>query len=67
VFETHPIEPGHPVLGLENVVLTPHIGGATGETVERHSEMMAEDLGRFFAGSKPVHLVNPGVWDRRRA
>lgn len=67
VFETHPIEPGHPLLGLENVVLTPHVGGATGETVERHSDMMAEDLGRFFAGSKPVHLVNPAVWDHRRA
>jgi D-3-phosphoglycerate dehydrogenase len=67
VFETHPIEPGHPLLGLENVVLTPHVGGATGETVERHSEMMSDDLHRFFAGSKPVHLVNPAVWDHRRA
>jgi D-3-phosphoglycerate dehydrogenase len=67
VFETHPIEPGHPLLGLENVILTPHVGGATGETVERHSLMMVEDLRRFFGGERPRNLVNPAVWDRRRA
>lgn len=67
VFETHPVEPGHPLLGLENVILTPHVGGATGETVERHSLMMVEDLERFFGGEQPRNLVNPAVWDRRRA
>lgn len=67
VFETHPVQPGHPLLGLENVILTPHIGGATGETVERHSQMMIDDFTRFFGGERPRNLVNPAVWDRRRA
>jgi D-3-phosphoglycerate dehydrogenase len=67
VFETHPIEPKHPLLGIENVILTPHIGGATGETVERHSDMMIEDLRRFFGDERPHNLVNAAVWDRRRA
>ena len=62
VFETHPIAPDSPLLGLDNVVLTPHIGGATDETMERHSRMMADDIISFIEGRRPVNLVNPEVW-----
>ena len=64
VFETHPISPKSPLLGLDNVVLTPHLGGATEETVERHSQMMTEDILRFLEGTRPKYLVNPEVWGR---
>ena len=67
VFETTPIEPSHPLLQHDNAVLTPHIGGATDETIERHSEMMVDDLLRFAAGERPLNPVNPDVWERRRA
>ena len=62
VFETHPVQPHSPLLELDNVLLTPHIGGATEETVERHSAMMAEAVMRFLAGVRPEHLVNPEAW-----
>lgn len=62
VFETHPIMPDSPLLRLDNVVLTPHVGGATLETVARHSQMMVEDVGRFLQGLRPLHLVNPESW-----
>ena len=65
VFETHPIAPDNPLLALDNVVLSPHIGGATAETVERHSRMMTDDVLRYIRGERPVNLVNPEVWDRR--
>ena len=65
VFETQPIAPGHPLLTLDNVILTPHVGGATDETIERHSEMMAFDIVRFLDGVRPVNLVNPAVWEAR--
>ena len=64
VFETHPIAPDSPYLGLDNVILTPHIGGATQETIERHSEMMTDDILRFLDGHRPLNLVNPEVWNR---
>ena len=64
VFESHPAAPGDPLLDLDNVVLTPHLGGATQETVERHSMMIAEDVLRFLDGVKPVNLVNAEVWER---
>ena len=64
VHETWPARPDHPLLKLEHVVLTPHIGGSTDETVVRHSLMMAEDIERFVRGQRPKNLLNPEVWDR---
>ena len=65
VFETHPVSPDNPLLGMDNVVLTPHIGGATEETIMRHSRMMADDIRRFIAGEPPANLVNPDAWSAR--
>ena len=65
VFETHPIAPDSPLLALDNAILTPHVGGATEETIARHSAMMADDMLRFVRGVKPVNLVNPKAWERR--
>ena len=66
VHEAHPIPPDSPFLGMPNVLLTPHIGGATWETIERHSAMVAEDFERFARGEQPLRLVNPNVWGRLR-
>jgi phosphoglycerate dehydrogenase-like enzyme len=63
VFETHPIAPDNPLLKLDNVILTPHIGGATDETIERHSDMITDDIIRFLDGQRPVNLVNPEAWN----
>ena len=65
VFETHPVAPDNPLLSLDNVILSPHVGGATAETVERHSRMMADDLLRYWSGERPLNLVNPGAWETR--
>ena len=65
VFETQPVAPNSPLLTLDNVVLTPHIGGATAETIERHSTMMTDDILRFLDGEQPRNLVNAEAWDRR--
>ncbi len=62
VFDTHPIAPDNPLMRLDNVILTPHIGGATAETIRRHSEMMTDDILRFTRGQMPVNIVNAEVW-----
>ena len=62
VFPTHPITPNSPLLHLDNVVLTPHVGGATEETVARHSMMIVKDIQRFLGGQIPLRIVNPEVW-----
>jgi D-3-phosphoglycerate dehydrogenase len=62
VYRTWPVKPDDPLLKLDNVILTPHIGGATDESVLRHSQMMADDIERFLKGERPRNLVNPQVW-----
>jgi D-3-phosphoglycerate dehydrogenase len=64
VYETWPVQPDNPLLKLDNVILTPHIGGSTDETVERHSTMIADDIERFLVGERPENLLNPQVWNR---
>jgi D-3-phosphoglycerate dehydrogenase / 2-oxoglutarate reductase len=51
----------HPLLRHENVVLTPHIGGATHETLLTGASMLAEEIGRFSSGDPLVNVVNSGV------
>jgi D-3-phosphoglycerate dehydrogenase len=61
VYDSWPVKPDSPLLELDNVVFTPHIGGATDETIERYSGMMADDIERFLAGEPPWNFVNPQV------
>lgn len=63
-FPNEYLPPDHPLTEFDNVVLTPHIGGATWETEERHSQMIADDLARLLRGERPHHLANPEVLDR---
>lgn len=49
----------HPLLGMPNVVLTPHIGGATEETEERMTQLVADGIRSLLDGGDPVNVVNP--------
>jgi D-3-phosphoglycerate dehydrogenase len=55
------LEPDSPLVAMPNVVLTPHIGGATYDTEANHSRLIADDLCRLLEGERPVHIVNPEV------
>ncbi len=65
VFDKQPLAMDHPLMKLDNVVLTPHQAGLTLEAVERMSEIAAQETVRFLRGEKPLNFVNPEVWDRR--
>jgi D-3-phosphoglycerate dehydrogenase len=51
----------HPLTAMANVVLTPHIGGATWNTEARQAQMVADDLEALLSGNPPAHIVNPEV------
>lgn len=55
------LAPEHPLCAMPNVVLTPHIGGATYDTEANHSRLIADDLARLLGGERPVHICNPEV------
>ena len=48
----------HPLLRHENVVITPHIGGATHETLLRGVTMVSDEIQRFAAGEPLRAVVN---------
>ena len=66
VFDGQPLPQSSGLLSLDNVVLTPHIGGATIETIQRHARMAVDDILEIIAGRRPDRLVNPEAWPRRR-
>ncbi len=55
------LAPDHPLCAMDNVVLTPHIGGATWDTEVNHSRLIANGLRTLFEGGRPPNLVNPEV------
>jgi D-3-phosphoglycerate dehydrogenase / 2-oxoglutarate reductase len=60
-FEGEHLPTDHPLQSLPNVVLTPHIGGATYDTESNHSMLIADGLEQLLGGGKPDNLVNPEV------
>jgi len=58
VFSLEPLPARSQFLKLNNVVLTPHIGGLTQEALEEVSRMSAEESVRIARGEVPVNLVN---------
>jgi D-3-phosphoglycerate dehydrogenase len=60
-FEGEHLPTDHPLQFMGNVVLTPHIGGATYDTEANHSKLIADGLEQLLGGGKPDNLVNPEV------
>jgi len=62
VFEREPLGHDSPLLQLDNVVATPHIGSATHETREAMARCAVDNLLMALAGQRPVNLVNGAAW-----
>ncbi len=59
VFEEEPLrDPSHPLLTMDNVVCTPHIGYVTHEEWELQFADVFDPINAFAAGS-PMNVVNP--------
>lgn len=61
VYWVEPVPQDEPILKLENVLLTPHIGSATIECRRRMAIAAAEEIVRCLRGEKPINIVNPEV------
>jgi D-3-phosphoglycerate dehydrogenase / 2-oxoglutarate reductase len=61
VFEHEPVrDPADPLLGLDNVVATPHIGYVTREEWDLQFSDVFDQINAYAAGT-PVNVVNPHV------
>ena len=64
VYEDEPVlDPRDPLLAMENVVCTPHIGYVTRDEYEVQFSDVFDQIVAFAAGT-PINVVNPSVLDR---
>jgi D-3-phosphoglycerate dehydrogenase len=61
VYDEEPPSQNYPLLKSQNVVLTPHLGGATKQTGAVAAKIVAADLNRFLKGEKMLFVANPQV------
>jgi phosphoglycerate dehydrogenase-like enzyme len=59
VFDVEPLPAGHPLLALDNVVLTPHLGFVTAEGYDVFFGQAVESILAFLDGKTPPRVVAP--------
>ncbi len=64
VFSMEPVDCDNEFLEMDNVTVTPHIGGNTTDTIEKQSLMIAEDIKAILSGGKPKNILNPEVLEK---
>ncbi|HEY7556780.1 MAG TPA: NAD(P)-dependent oxidoreductase [Candidatus Binatia bacterium] len=58
VYWNEPADPADPLLGLPNVIATPHVANMTQETIETIAQVSVENIRRMQAGLPPMHQVS---------
>lgn len=61
VFEVEPVAADNPLLGLDNVVLTPHVTWYTADTMRRYLVEAVANCRRLRDGQPLAHVVTPVV------
>jgi phosphoglycerate dehydrogenase-like enzyme len=64
VFLTEPLPPDDPLIGLDNVILTPHWSASTSDVWAATGAAMIDGMLRASNGLAPDNVVNPQVLDR---
>lgn len=61
VMETEPLPADSPLLGMERVILTPHIAWYSEETYGELKRRTVENVAEYLSGRRPRNIVNPDV------
>ena len=61
VYDPEPPPPGSRLFSTPNLVLSPHLAGASRETAERAAAIAAAEVGRYLRGEPLHHVANPGA------
>jgi glyoxylate reductase len=64
VVDPEPIPDNHPLMFMDNVTITPHIGSASVLSRRAMSIMAAENLINGLNGHRLVHCANPELYER---
>ncbi len=63
VFEQEPPPVDHPLLGFDNVIVSPHNAGVTDDANVNMVDWAIGQWAEVFAGRRPMNLINPEAWD----
>jgi D-3-phosphoglycerate dehydrogenase / 2-oxoglutarate reductase len=66
VFASEPVSMDHPLLKLDNVILTPHSAALTRECVVRMAVEAARCVLAVFSGRRPPNVANEAVLNQAR-
>jgi D-3-phosphoglycerate dehydrogenase len=64
VFEQEPTPRDNPLLNLDNVMVSSHVAGVTGEATHTATLQVTSEMLRALRGERPHVLANPDVWPR---
>jgi phosphoglycerate dehydrogenase-like enzyme len=62
VFETEPLPADHPLWTMPNVIITPHVAGASPRIAERHLEVVLDNARRFAHGEPLTNVADKRRW-----
>ncbi|KRE31353.1 2-hydroxyacid dehydrogenase [Agromyces sp. Soil535] len=57
VTDPEPLPEGHPLFALPNVLITPHVGGASTAMMPRMARLVREQIERMLRGDEPLNVV----------
>ena len=67
VYQVEPLPPEHPLLSLDNLVLSPHMGHVTHEAYQLFFRQAVENIESYLDGRVPPRALNPEVMANRLA
>jgi D-3-phosphoglycerate dehydrogenase / 2-oxoglutarate reductase len=58
VFTSEPVPAGHPLIGVDGIVVTPHLGASTAEAQVNVAADVADQIVEYLRGGSPRYAVN---------
>ena len=55
--DPEPLPAGHPLFALPNVIISPHVGGASSAMLPRMALLVRQQIERMLRGETPINVV----------
>jgi phosphoglycerate dehydrogenase-like enzyme len=65
VFRDEPLRADNRFVALPNVLMSPHLGGATRDVIRHQTDLIVDGIEAWLAGRRPEHIVNPDVLQKK--
>jgi D-3-phosphoglycerate dehydrogenase len=66
VYDPEPPVRGNPLIHMDTIIVTPHMGAQTAESLYNMGTMVVQGVIDVLEGRKPQYVVNPAIWEMRK-